>query len=138
MLLNDERLAINNHDYDFQWIDIANLINNILQQNSAAFIHKQLIPELTGLDGIKVLTDRKWLLFCIEQLLSNAIKYSAPNSTINISWEMNSLRIADHGCGISMNDLPRIFDNGFTGKTGTKQLLLLGWDCTLLKKSLST
>ncbi len=32
LLLNDERLAINNHDYDFQWIDIANLINNILQQ----------------------------------------------------------------------------------------------------------
>lgn len=134
LLLNDERLAINNHDYDFQWIDIANLINNILQQNSAAFIHKQLIPELTGLDGIKVLTDRKWLLFCIEQLLSNAIKYSAPNSTINISWEMNSLRIADHGCGISMNDLPRIFDNGFTGKNGHQTTAATGMGLYLVKK----
>ena len=134
LLLNDERLAINNHDYDFQWIDIANLINNILQQNSAVFIHKQLIPELTGLDGIKVLTDRKWLHFCIEQLLSNAIKYSFPNSTINISWEMNSLRIADHGCGISMNDLPRIFDNGFTGKNGHQTTAATGMGLYLVKK----
>lgn len=134
LLLNDERLAINNHDYDFQWIDIANLINNILQQNSAVFIHKQLIPELTGLDGIKVLTDRKWLHFCIEQLLSNAIKYSSPNSIINISWEMNSLRIADHGCGISMNDLPRIFDNGFTGKNGHRTTAATGMGLYLVKK----
>lgn len=134
LLLNDERLAINNHDYDFQWVNIAQLVNAILQQNSAIFINKQLIPELQNLTGVTILTDRKWLRFCIEQLLSNAIKYSSPNSTINISWEINSLRITDHGCGIPTTDLPRIFENGFTGKNGHQTTAATGMGLYLVKK----
>lgn len=134
LLLNDERLAINNHDYDFQWVNIAQLVNAILQQNSAIFINKQLIPELQNLTGVTILTDRKWLRFCIEQLLSNAIKYSAPNSTIDISWEIDSLRITDYGCGIPTTDLPRIFENGFTGENGHQITAATGMGLYLVKK----
>lgn len=134
LMLNDERLAIDNHDYNFQWIKLSPLVNEIIQQNSAAFIHKQLTPELTGLTDVWVLTDRKWLRFCIEQLLSNAIKYSHSNTTINISWEINSLKITDTGQEISASDRPRIFENGFTGKNGHQTTASTGMGLYLVKK----
>lgn len=134
LLLNDERLAMDNNDFDFQWIDLSKLVNEVVQQNSALFIQKQLIPQLHGLAGVKILTDQKWLRFSIEQLLSNAIKYSVPNNTIDISWEINQLQIIDHGCGIPQTDLPRIYDNGFTGHNGHHSMLSTGMGLYLVKK----
>ena len=73
----------------------------------------------------QVLTDEKWLVFVIEQLLSNAIKYT-PKGSIHIyatsKQEANlittSLIIEDTGIGISAEDLPRIFERAFTGYNG--------------------
>ena len=134
LLLNDERLAMDTHDFDFQWINLADLVNEILQQNSAIFIRKQLIPQITGLANIRIMTDQKWLRFCIEQLLSNAIKYSPIGKVITISWEINSLKIADQGKGIASNDLPRIFENGFTGHNGHHNTASTGMGLYLVKK----
>lgn len=86
MLLNDERLAITGNDFNFEWIKLDTLVNDILKENSAIFIHQQLLPQLENLANVQVLTDRKWLRFCIYQLLSNAIKYSPQGTTITISW----------------------------------------------------
>lgn len=134
MLLSDERLAMTNHDFSFEWIDLTALITSILKQNSAVFIHHQLLPSLTGLTGVRVLTDRKWLRFCINQLLSNAIKYSADGATITFRWAANSLSIIDTGEGISSADLPRIFDNGFSGKNGHQTTKSTGMGLYLVKK----
>jgi signal transduction histidine kinase len=67
-----------------------------------------------------VLTDEKWLLFVIEQVLSNALKYTNEGE---ISIYMDSslpdtLVIEDTGIGIQEEDLPRIFEKGFTGYNG--------------------
>ncbi|MBB1079353.1 sensor histidine kinase [Limosilactobacillus sp. STM2_1] len=133
LLLSDERLAMDNNDFAFQWVNLEQLVNEVIQQNSAIFINKQLTPILHNLKNITVLTDRKWLRFCIEQLLSNAIKYSA-TSTIDISWEINSLKIKDYGIGILTDDLPRIFENGFTGHNGHQTTLSTGMGLYLVKK----
>lgn len=135
LLLSDERIAMNNNDFDFQWVDLEQLINEIIQQNSALFINKQLVPRLHHLAGISLLTDPKWLRFCIEQLLSNAIKYSTNEGTIDISWKINQLQITDHGCGIPSNDLPRIYDNGFTGHNGHQTKFSTGMGLYLVKKA---
>ena len=63
----------------------------------------------------KVLTDEKWLVFVIEQLLSNAIKYTNKGKISIYSLENKKLVIEDTGIGISKEDIPRIFDKGFTG-----------------------
>lgn len=134
LLLTDERLAMNANDFTFQWINLEKLVNEILQQNSSRFISKQLLPNLTGLQHVKILSDQKWLRFCITQVLSNAIKYSKTNSTIMITWQNHQLLIADKGCGISPQDLPRVFDNGFTGHNGHLRTESTGMGLYLVKK----
>ncbi|MBB1062667.1 sensor histidine kinase [Limosilactobacillus fastidiosus] len=134
MLLNDERLAMTKNDLDFEWINLQKLIIEILKQNSSLFISRQLVPQLDNLSNILVLTDRKWLRFCINQLLSNAIKYSPNDSTIYFNWVNNNLQIIDHGIGIKSSDLPRIYDNGFSGKNGHQTIKSTGMGLYLVKK----
>ena len=67
---------------------------------------------------LKVVTDEKWLSFVIEQLLSNALKYTASGG-ITISLEQPAtLCIRDTGIGIAAEDLPRVFEKGYTGYNG--------------------
>lgn len=91
MLLNDERLAMSSNDFNFEWVNLEALIMTILKQNSSIFISRQLVPKLQHLNGISVLTDKKWLRFCINQLLANAVKYSPNGATIFFNWVDNSL-----------------------------------------------
>lgn len=71
-----------------------------------------------------VLSDEKWLEFVVEQILSNAIKYSGENRAVTIQINRNEadntceLVISDQGIGIRKEDLPRIFEKGYTGYNG--------------------
>lgn len=133
LLLNDERLAMASNDYEFTWVDLSSLVNAVIQQNSVLFIHRQLVPKLVNLDHA-VLTDPKWLRFCINQLLSNAIKYSHPGGRITIVWHNHALAIKDEGRGISPADQRRIFENGFTGHNGHQTTQSTGMGLYLVKK----
>lgn len=133
LLLNGERLAMTSNDYDFSWVNLSSLVNTVIQQNSAVFIRHQLVPELVNLDHA-VLTDPKWLRFCINQLLSNAIKYSHPGGKITIAWRDHALVITDQGVGISPADQHRIFENGFTGHNGHQTTKSTGMGLYLVKK----
>jgi signal transduction histidine kinase len=72
--------------------------------------------DFTG-GGQRVLTDEKWLLFVVEQLLSNALKYTH-EGVIRIYTQEKTLVIEDTGIGIRPEDLPRVFEKGFTGYNG--------------------
>ena len=67
---------------------------------------------------IAVLTDEKWLLFILEQLLSNAVKYTEEGTVAIFVDENRVLHIVDTGIGIAPEDLPRVFEKGFTGYNG--------------------
>ena len=65
-----------------------------------------------------MLTDEKWLSFVVEQVLSNALKYTPAGGRIRVYGDGETLVIADNGIGIREEDLPRVFEKGFTGYNG--------------------
>ena len=71
-----------------------------------------------NLSLIHILTDGKWLSFVVEQVLSNALKYTPAGGRIRIYGDGETLVIADSGIGIRPEDLPRVFEKGFTGYNG--------------------
>ena len=64
------------------------------------------------------MTDEKWLSFVVEQLLSNALKYTPDGGTIRVYGDGDTLVISDNGIGIREEDIPRVFEKGYTGFNG--------------------
>lgn len=117
MVLCYIRLDSESNDFVFQEYDLDNIIKQAIRKYAPQFIRRKITLIYEPVD-MKVLTDEKWLLFIIEQLLSNAVKYTKGGSvTISVSDE-KILSISDTGIGIAPEDLPRIFDKGYTGYNG--------------------
>lgn len=98
-------------------------LNDIIRQSvrkySKLFIIKKIALEFSDVNYM-VLTDKKWLGFIIDQLLSNAIKYTNKGKiSIYMDKEKpNTLVMEDTGIGINDDDMPRIFEKGYTGYNG--------------------
>lgn len=117
MVLGYLRLSSEHSDYVFKEYDLDTVIKQAVHKYAPQFVRKRikLVFEPTGMT---VLTDEKWLLFIIEQLLSNAIKYTNQGSIMITVSTDKVLKISDTGIGIAPEDIPRIFDKGFTGYNG--------------------
>lgn len=117
MVLAFLRLDSYSTDYVIKIYPIDAIIKQAVKKYASEFILRRLKLNYTPTD-IKVVTDEKWLSFVIEQVLSNALKYT-PTGGIAIYMEgKTTLCIRDTGIGIAPEDLPRIFDNGYTGMNG--------------------
>lgn len=117
---------------------LDNIIKQAVRKYARMFIGKKIKLDFKDLN-CDVLTDEKWLLFAIEQLLSNALKYTK-EGTISIYMDSASektLVIEDTGIGIKEEDLARIFERGFTGYNGRWDKKSTGLGLYLCKQILS-
>ena len=117
MVLCYLRLDSDFSDFVFQEYSLDEILKSAVRKFAGQFIGKGIRLQYRETDKT-VLTYEKWLSFVVEQLLSNALKYTMSGSISIFVEEPVTLCIRDTGIGIAPEDLPRIFDRGYTGFNG--------------------
>ncbi|MDH8677349.1 sensor histidine kinase [Fusibacter bizertensis] len=136
MVLHYLRLESESSDLQIENLSLEKLVKSSLRKYRTLFIEKGIKLNLAPIE-YSLLTDEKWFCFAFEQILSNALKYTHAGE-INISLLQSPARlvIKDTGIGIQAEDLPRIFDKGFTGFNGRMDKKSTGIGLYLCKSAL--
>lgn len=120
MALNYLRFEGMSGDLLLEECQLENMVKQVVKKYSTIFIHQHLSVELENLDG-SILTDEKWFCFVLEQILSNALKYTKEGGVKIFARDIDEgkeIVIRDAGMGIRSEDLPRVFEKGYTGYNG--------------------
>ena len=133
MVLTFLRLDSDSTDYVIKEHDLDEIIKSSVRKFSREFILKKLTLNYKPVK-YKCITDEKWLEFIIEQVISNAVKYTSEGGVRIYMDEPGLLVIEDTGIGISAEDLPRIFENGYTGFNGREDKRASGIGLYLCKR----
>ncbi|WP_435167625.1 sensor histidine kinase [Paenibacillus glycanilyticus] len=110
-----------NQDYEMVNCDLEPLVKDVIKAHSKSFISKRIRVRLE-LPSTVVQSDSKWLLFIINQIITNSLQYTRDHGEISVkaasTQEEKLLILRDNGIGIDAMDMPRIFNRGFTGLNG--------------------
>lgn len=133
MVLTFLRLGSDSTDYVFKAYDLDEILKSAVKKFRSEFIARKLRLEYESVN-VRVLTDEKWLSFVIEQVLSNALKYTKKGSITITMEDSDVLCIKDTGIGIAPEDLPRVFEKGYTGYNGRNDKKASGIGLYLCKR----
>ena len=118
MAMNYLKLLERTSDMDIYEVDLDIIISSIVKKYSLIFIEKKISLDYTPTNA-KVISDAKWLFIMLEQIISNALKYTKSGKiSINFDKELLKLSIKDTGIGIPSKDIKKIFDRGYSGFNG--------------------
>lgn len=116
MALNYLRVEDISSDLVFKKQELDDMVCQVIRKYAKIFISKKIKMDFKPTKAC-IVTDEKWFIFVLEQIISNALKY-IKKGQIFIYMKEKSLVIEDTGIGIPAEDLPRIFEKGFTGYNG--------------------
>lgn len=133
MIMAFLRLDSTSSDYVFKEHNIDTIIRQAVKKYANEFIDRKISLVYNPID-YTVVTDDKWFSFVIEQILSNALKYTQKGSIKIYMNENMMLCIEDTGIGIAPEDLPRIFEKGYTGYNGRSDKKASGLGLYLCKR----
>lgn len=133
MALSYQRMEGDGNDLVIQRYELRPVVMQAVKKVSPLLIHKHISFSAGDLSG-EVLTDEKWLVFVLEQLLTNASKYTKEGGSVRIGQENGLLVLRDTGIGIRPEDLPRIFEWGYTGYNGRLDKRSTGVGLALVKQ----
>lgn len=120
MALQYQRVSSTENDFVLEKVSVDGVIRDTIKKYAKIMIRRHIGINYSG-TGQDVYTDGKWLAFMLEQILSNAIKYTPQGGvTIETAEEKDRffITIKDTGIGIKAEDLPRVFEKGYTGYNG--------------------
>ena len=135
MVLTYIRLDSISSDYVITKINLDEVVKDSVKKYATIFINKKIKLNYVSHETM-VISDKKWLSFAFEQILGNSVKYTSTSGEITIETCENKLIIEDNGMGIKEEDLPRIFEKGFTGFNGRYEKKSSGLGLYLCKKTL--
>lgn len=120
MALQYQRVSSTENDFVLEKVSVDGVIRDTIKKYAKIMIRRHIGINYSG-TGQEIYTDGKWLAFMLEQILSNAIKYT-PHGVVTIETAEEKDRffitIKDTGIGIKAEDLPRVFEKGYTGYNG--------------------
>ena len=124
-------------DYLVKELNLKDIIQKAVRSNAKMLISNKIKIDMKNLDQ-KIFSDEKWLLFILNQIISNAVKYKKEDAQISFEARQSTdqilLEIRDNGIGIAAKDLPRVTDKGYTGTTGRNYEKSTGMGLYLCKK----
>lgn len=120
MVMSYQRMASMTKDLCAQEVDVDAAVQAAVRRVQPLFAGKQQVKLEVQATGIQVISDTKWLGLVIEQLLTNAVKYTR-RGFVKVYAQDGALVVEDSGIGISPDELPRVFERGFTGLNGRGQ-----------------
>lgn len=134
-LMNYIKFNQNQSDFRFESVSMRDILIDLVKKNQVLYRQKDLSLTIEG-DWI-LKSDKKWLSFSLAQILDNAIKYNKPGGKVSIRIQDKSVCIQDTGIGILAEDIPRIFEEGFTGYNGHEHQKATGLGLYMTKQILN-
>ena len=127
-------------DYIIQPASLKHMVMEVIRKNTKMMVAAGILPRLENLDH-EILTDTKWMVFILGQIVTNAVKYSDSSKKSCIFFRaeetagnMVEFTVEDNGIGIPACDLSRVFQKGFTGENGRVVQKSTGMGLYLCKK----
>lgn len=136
MMLQYLRLEGGGNDYVLKAYTLSAIVNQSIKYFARIFIGKGIGIKVDIPEGFQVVTDEKWLVFVLKQIISNALKYTNKGEISIFVEREKTLVIQDTGIGIAPEDIPRLFERGYTGYNGRKDKKASGLGLFLSKKIL--
>ena len=133
-LLTYLKFSQHKDDFRFEALSARSLVVDLIKKYRVSCLAKELSVEVSGDWQFK--SDKKWLSFAISQILDNAIKYSKRGGHIQVQLAEDGIQFSDTGIGILPEDLPRLFEEGFTGYNGHEHKKATGLGLYMTKQVL--